>query len=252
MSDKTIPRRPPDLPKRFYTTVSVAPAPGGFTVLLDGKAIRTPLRRALSVPTGRLADRLASEWDAQAERIDPAAMPMTRLANTVIDGIADDPSAVRNDLAGYIETDLLFYRAGYPQRLAALQREAWDPIVHTAETALGARFVLAEGVMHVAQPAGSVKAFRAYVSRYADPFAVAALHQMTTLTGSALLAVGIAEGWIALDAAWSAAHVDEDWNIAQWGRDEEAQARRATRLRDMRVAADLLAAVGEAEAGDPS
>lgn len=245
MADTETLRRP-DLPKRFYLQAAVAEAEGGFTVLLDGKAIKTPLRRALIVPAVALAQELAAEWQAQVERIDSSTMPMTRLANTVIDGVADDPSGVRNDLAGYIETDLLFYRAGYPERLVQRQREAWDPILRRAETALGLRFVLAEGVMHVAQPASSLDAFRAYLGRYADPFALAALHQMTTLTGSSLISLAVAEGWLDVQTAWTAAHVDEDWNIEQWGADTEAEARRAARFRDMRAASNLLSAVSEA------
>ena len=241
MSEPTSFKRP-DLPKRFYAAVSVAEAEGGYVVFLDGKAIRTPLRRPLTVPTRGLAERLAGEWEAQAERIDPSTMPVTRLVNTVLDGIADDPAAVRDDLVGYVETDLLFYRASYPESLIRRQQEAWDPIVRAAERFLGARFVLAEGVIHAAQPASSIEAFRAEVASYRDPFAVAALHQMTTLTGSALVAMAIAKGWLDVEAAWAAAHVDEDWNIEQWGADEEAAIRRAARFKDMRVAADLLAA----------
>lgn len=248
MSEPTSFKRP-DLPKRFYAAVSVAAVQEGHAVLLDGKAIKTPLRRPLSVPTRALAECLAGEWEAQAERIDPATMPMTRLVNTVLDGIADDPTAVRDDLVGYVETDLLFYRASYPDSLIRRQQEAWDPIVRKAERALGTRFVLAQGVIHVAQPASSVEAFRTEVAEYRDPFAVAALHQMTTLTGSALVAMAIAKGWLDVEAAWAAAHVDEDWNIEQWGADEEAAIRRAARFRDMRVAADLLTAT---EAGRES
>ncbi|BDA84768.1 ATPase [Aureimonas sp. SA4125] len=240
----------PELPKRFYTAVSVVTAEGGgFSIELDGRGLRTPLRRKLVVPTRALAALLASEWEAQKERIDPATMPLTRLANTVIDGIADDPGSVRADLAGYIETDMLFYRAGYPERLVERQRAAWDPIIAEAERRIGSRFVLAEGVMHAAQPPASIAAFRQRIDAVEDPFAVAALHQMTTLTGSALLPLGIAEGWLDADLAWEAAHVDEDWNIGLWGGDAEAEARRAARYADMRAAVILLQALAP-ESGD--
>ncbi|GGD39015.1 ATP12 family chaperone protein [Aureimonas glaciei] len=240
----------PELPKRFYTAVSVVAAEGGgFTVELDGRGLRTPLRRKLVVPTRALATLLAGEWEAQKERIDPATMPLTRLANTVIDGIADDPQAVRADLAGYIETDMLFYRAGYPDRLVERQRAAWDPVLAEAERRIGARFVLAEGVMHVAQSPEAITAFRRRIETVENPFAIAALHQMTTLTGSALLPLAVAEGWIDAAAAWAAAHVDEDWNIELWGSDVEAEARRAARYGDMRAADVLLRALAPEDGG---
>lgn len=231
----------PELPKRFYTEAAVAPAEaGGFTVLLDGRTLRTPLRRPLVVPNAKLADILASEWAAQGERIDPATMPLTRLASTVIDGVADGTAAVRADLAGYIETDLLYYRAGYPDRLVERQRAFWDPVIAFAERRLGVRFQLAEGVMHVAQAPAAIAAFRSWIDAVENPFAVAALHQMTTLTGSALLPFALAEGHLDLDATWAAAHLDEDWNIELWGADAEAEARRAYRFADMRTAAAVL------------
>jgi len=234
----------PELPKRFYTDVAVAPGEGGgFTVLLDGRTLRTPLRRHLIVPNQRLADILAAEWAAQGEKIDPSTMPLTRLASTVIDGVADGTAAVRADLAGYVETDMLYYRAGYPDRLVERQRALWDPVLAFAETRLGGRFQLAEGVMHVAQAPQVIAAFRAWIDSVEHPFAVAALHQMTTLTGSALLPFAFAEGHLDLDATWTAAHLDEDWNIELWGTDAEAEARRASRFADMRTAAEVLAAL---------
>lgn len=232
----------PELPKRFYTTVEVARVDGGFTLRLDGRAVKTPARRPLQVPSQPIAEAMAAEWEAQGERIDPATMPMTRLVNTVIDGIADVAAETRADLARYVETDLLFYRVAGPDRLVARQRAVWDPILNGAEASLGRRFVLGEGVMHVAQPAESVAEFRRRIEAISDPFAIAALHQITTLTGSSLIALALLEGRIGVEAAWTAAHLDEDWNIELWGADEEASARRATRFEDMRTAAELLAA----------
>jgi len=228
------------LPKRFYQTVTLAEAAGGFSVLLDGRPVKTPGRRPLAVPLPAAAEILAAEWEAQRERIDPATMPMTRLVNTVIEAIADDPAPVRDDIGRYVETDLLFYRAGSPERLVQRQREGWDPILDWAKDSFGGRFVLAEGVMHVAQPPASVEAFRTWLTKIDDPFCIAAMHQATTLTGSALLALAVAEGRLSAKEAWSLGHLDEDWNIEQWGADAEAAARRGQRWEEMRVAAVFL------------
>ncbi|MBP0615325.1 ATP12 family chaperone protein [Jiella mangrovi] len=231
----------PELPKRFYKAVAVTETPQGFAVSLDGRPVKTPARKPLAVPTKPAADAIAAEWEAQSERIDPASMPVTRLANTVIDGILDDPEPVRAEIARFAETDMMFYRAGEPERLVERQRERWDPILAWAEERLGARFTLAEGVMHVAQPDASLAVVRAHLQGFADGFSVAALHQMTTLTGSALLAMAIADGRLSAEEAWALAHLDEDWNVEQWGADDEAMARRDARWQEMQAAAVMLA-----------
>ncbi|MBO0663012.1 ATPase [Jiella sp. MQZ9-1] len=230
----------PDLPKRFYQHVSVEQASVGFAVALDGRPVKTPARKRLAVPHRAVAEVIAAEWERQGERIDPATMPMTRLVNTIVDGILDDPGPVRAEIARFAETDMLFYRADAPERLVARQRERWDPILAWAETRLGARFVLAGGVMHVAQPPESLQAVRVHLDRFTDGFGVAALHQATTLTGSSLLALALADGHLSAEEAWALANLEEDWNIEQWGADGEAMALREQRWQALQVAVQLL------------
>jgi len=168
-------------------------------------------------------------------------MPLTRIANSVVEGVVDRVELVAEDLGKYFETDLLFYRAGHPEGLVAREAAHWDPVLFWAAEALGAHFILSEGIMHVKQPDEALRAARAALPD--DAWSVAALHVVTTLTGSALLALALAHGVRDRDQVWAAAHVDEDWNIDQWGVDEEAAARRATRLRDFDAAVAVLAAV---------
>ncbi len=233
----------PALQKRFYKCAEMHEEAGVFTLRLDGKQARTPARNSLAVPHPRLAAAIAAEWNFQGEHIDPATMPATRLANTAIDGVAARMQEVRDDILAYAGTDLLCYRAGEPEGLVARQRAAWDPILAWAEERFGGRFVLAEGVMHVPQPAATVAAIAAELAAIGDAFRLAGLHVATTLSGSALIALGLAESAIGVDAAWAAAHVDEDWNISQWGADEEAMRRRARRFADFQAAALALAPV---------
>ena len=101
--------------------------------------------------------------------------------------------------------------------------------------------------MHVRQPDQAIAAARAALPD--DPWSVAALHVVTTLTGSALLALALLRGVLDPDQVWAAAHVDEDWNIEQWGVDEEVAARRAARLVDFRAAARILKALNRALIG---
>jgi chaperone required for assembly of F1-ATPase len=232
--------RPP-LPRRFYQKAGVEEAEGGFRVVLDGRPVRTPARGFLIAPSRQLAQAVAVEWDAQGETIDPATMPVTRLANSIIDGVAAAPRLVAADVEKYLGSDLLFYRADGPQRLVERQAPLWDPVLAWAREELGARFILAQGVVHAAQPEGAIAAARAAIPT--DPWRLGAVHVITTLTGSALLALALLRGRLTADEAWAAAHVDEDWNMEQWGRDEIALARRAARRAELNAAATVLATV---------
>ena len=231
------------LPKRFYKQARHVAVEDAFEVRLDGKAARTPGRALLRLPTERAARLVAEEFAAQVEHLDPAKMPLTRFANTVIDGVATDPQVVLEDVLRYASSDLLCYRADTPARLVDIQGEAWDPVLDWVHAQTGARFILSEGVMHVEQPRESIALLGAYLKQRAEPFRLAALHVMTTLMGSALLALAVEGRKVSAAEAWAAAHVDEDWNIAQWGEDAEASARRAFRWGDMQAAALLLDAI---------
>src|SRR5215467_9101138 len=154
--------RPP-LPRRFYRQAGVEETEGGFRIVLDGRPVRTPARGFLVAPSRALAQALAAEWDAQGEIIDPATMPLTRLANSIVDGVAASPMPVAADIGKYLGSDLLFYRADGPERLVERQERQWDPVLAWAREALGARFVPAQGVMHTAQPEGATAAARAAI-----------------------------------------------------------------------------------------
>ena len=227
--------------KRFYTEAGVAEVADGFTVTLDGKPIRTPSGRQVVAPSRGIADAIAAEWQAQQELIDPSTMPMTRFANSVITAVVDRVEAVTDDIAKYFQSDLLFYRAGHPEALVAREAAHWDPLLFWAADTLGAHFILAEGIVHVRQPEAAVAAARAALPD--DPWSIAALHVITTLTGSALLALAFLRGVVDHDQVWAAAHVDEDWNGEKWGIDEEVAARRAVRLVDFSAAAAILSAL---------
>jgi chaperone required for assembly of F1-ATPase len=232
------------LRRRFYATATVRETAGAFAVELDGKQVRTPARRLLAFPTLPLAERAATEWRNQGEFIDPAKLPLTRLANTIIDAVAAAHAEVAADIAKYIASDLLFYRAEGPERLVARQHGQWDPILAWARETHGACFVLAQGVVFVTQPEAAVAAMRRLVP--ASPWRLGAVHVITTLTGSALIALALSEQAISPEDAWSAAHVDEDWNQEIWGHDEIALARRALRRIEFEAAACVLRLAPEA------
>jgi chaperone required for assembly of F1-ATPase len=202
----------------------------------------TPAKRPLAVSNRAVAEALASEWASQGEHIDPASMPITRIVNSAIDGVAGEMAAVRADIVSHAGSDLLCYRAEGPQGLVEAQDAAWSPLVAWARDALGARFILAEGVMPVKQDDQTLAAIARALESF-GPLALAALHTVTTLTGSAIIALALALGRITPDEAWAAAHVDEDWQMKKWGTDAAAASRRSARRREFDAAAAILAAL---------
>lgn len=237
----------PQLRRRFYTEVATNEDEGGFALVLDGRPVKTPARRMLAAPAAALAEALANEWRGQRDHVDPATMPLTRLANTIIDGVADTPGPVAAEIARYVETDLVFYRADTPVGLVVRQSQAWDPVLDWARESLGAHFVRGQGVAFVAQPQAALAAARAAMPQAAtnvhDFWRLGALHAITTLTGSALIALAVLYARLSAEEAWAAAHVDEDWNMDQWGRDTLALEGRAFHFAEMGAAARVLEAL---------
>ena len=226
-------------PKRFYKKVTIEELDDGFAINLDSKPVKTPGKQRLSMPGEESAKLVAEEWEAAKEVINPLKMPVTRLANTAIDGVATEMQAVLEDVSRFAASDLLCYRADAPEGLVAKQREHWDPILDWASSSLSATFEIAEGVVHIPQPKEAITAFGSRLKTHADPFKLACIHTFTSLSGSALLALALAENEIDAQTAWNAAHVDEDWNISLWGHDYEAEERRKQRWTDFQ-GSDLL------------
>jgi chaperone required for assembly of F1-ATPase len=239
------------LPRRFYqaaTIAAVAPAAGearsgerdqGYRVLLDGKALRTPAKADFVVPTRELAEAVAAEWRAQEERIDPANMPLTRLVNSAIDGIAGRRAEVSAEIVKYLLSDLVCYRAADPLELVRRQAEAWDPMLDWCREELGTGLARATGIVPVAQPEAAGAVLSAWLATL-NAFELAAVHTMTTLMGSAVLALAHARGRLPCATAWAAAHIDEDFQTEKWGVDSIAQARREQQWRQMQAASRLL------------
>jgi chaperone required for assembly of F1-ATPase len=212
--------------KRFWNAAAVTEAAGGYGVALDGRPVRTPAKAPLAVPTQALAAAIAAEWDAQSGLIDPRTMPMTRSANAAIDKIMPQRAEVAALLADYGGTDLLCYRAATPANLRARQNAAWQPLLDWAETRFGARLVVTEGVQPVPQDPAALARLAAQVVAM-DPFDLAALHDLVAITGSLVLGLAVTDAQISADAAWQLSRVDEDWQISQWGADDEATAHAA-------------------------
>lgn len=217
-----------DLPRRFFSAASVEETGSRCRVVLDGRPVRTPKGAHLEGLARELAHAIASEWNALDVQVDPRLLPLTRLANTAIDGVANAREAVLADLRRYGANDLLCYRAETPEGLAARQAAAWDRWLDWARAETGARLKVTTGIVHVTQPSEALDALGEAAGGY-DAFGLTALHTATTLLGSVVLGLALARGALRAEEAWAAARVDETWQEERWGVDEEA-ARRAAAL----------------------
>ncbi|MEK0085548.1 ATP12 family chaperone protein [Benzoatithermus flavus] len=221
--------------QRFYKDVAVGAEADGFTVLLDGKPVRTPARRLLLLPTRALAEAVAEEWRAQGETLAADAMRLTRLATTVVDLMPTRRGDAIEEVAGFADTDLLCYRASSPATLVERQEASWQPWLDWAERQYDARLQPASGIMPVEQSETALKALKAAVARLGD-WRLVGLHAATTALGSLILGLALERGAIDGERAFETAYLDELFEIEEWGEDAE-QTRRHERLR-----ADVAAA----------
>lgn len=224
--------------KRFYQSVSVRPEGDGFVVLLDTRPLKTPAGRLLVLPAP-LAESVAREWEAQAERIVPARMPLTRMANTAIDQTAARPREVVERLAAYGETDLLCHWAEHPDELVARQQAAWQPVLDWA-AALGVGLAPVAGIRPIPQLPEGLSALHRHLVAL-DPLSLTAADLAAAVTGSVILALALAYGRLDAAEAWRLSRIDEDYQIEKWGEDAEARARAEERRRALEAAAMVFA-----------
>jgi len=209
--------------KRFWKEAQVDRVDSGFSVLLDGRPVRTPAKTPLVVPTFAMAEAIAAEWDAQEGVVKPLTMPVTRSANAALDKVAVQFAEVAGLIAAYGGSDLLCYRAPGPERLIARQAEAWDPLLDWVATALHAPLMVTEGIVPVPQPEASLAHLSARVTGF-TAFELTALHDLVAITGSLVLGLAVTEARLEPEAAWTLSRIDETWQAELWGRDEDAEA----------------------------
>ena len=222
--------------KRFYKEAAASPEGAGWRVLLDGRAVKTQGGRAQIVPTEPLAKALAAEWAGQGEEIDPAQLVLRDLADYAIDVIAADRAAVRADLLRYAETDTLCYRAEPDEPSHARQLELWEPLLLTAEMRWDVHFERIAGIIHRPQPAATLNQLQSVLAPQ-DDFTLAALVTLTTLSASLVIGLGALEPDADLALLWRASELEADWQVEQWGKDDEAELRAVRRFAAFSAAA---------------
>ena len=217
--------------KRFYKNVSYTQTDAGWIVALDGRPLKTQGGQPQIVPSEPLARMLAREWNAQGETIDPAGFRARDMTDYAIDVVTQDSDLIVDKLLGYAQTDTLCYRAEPEDALFRRQQEMWEPIVARLEAREAIRLHRISGVVHRPQPEQSLSVLREVLTSL-DPFRLAALEQTTSLAASLCIGLSALESEADGEALWDAANLEEDWQADLWGRDEEAQERRARRQSD--------------------
>lgn len=226
-------------PRVFWKAAEVEAVAGGYTVRLDGRAVKTPAKAAFTLPTAAMAEASAAEWRAQEKEVLPQTMPVTRAANAAIDKVTVQFDEVAEMLAGYGDADLTCYRADAPDLLVARQATAWDPLLDWAQAHYGARLEPVAGVMHAPQDAAALARLAKPVYA-ATPFELTALHDLISLSGSLVIGLAAAEAYMAPEALWERSRVDEIWQAEQWGEDPEAAEASALKRRDFLRAHQFL------------
>ena len=216
-------------PRRFYTDVTVAPEGTGWGVKLDARPLRTPEKHLLVLPNEALANVIADEWRAQAERIDLLSMYNTRLANVVLDRAPLTRTELADEASRYTHTDLVCHLADNPAALRARQEAAWAPLRAWAEKEVGVRLIAVEGIMPAIQPKDSIEAARVHAASLDDWRLTAMVHGIAML-GSAILGLAVERGRLTAAEAFEISRIDETFQAEKWGQDAEA-ARAIARVR---------------------
>lgn len=221
--------------KQFYKQVSCRAKSGGHAVLLDGRAMKTPAKATLILPTAALAEAVAAEWRAQGTDILPDSMPLTRLANSIIDGVTARRAEIRAEMARYGETDLVCYWAEHPQTLVERQARGWQPLLDWLAERHGVRLVTTAGIMHRPQAPEALARLKAVLDAIEDPWLVGPLHMLTTASGSVVIALALLDGHLDAEDAFRLSEIDEAHQRELWGEDNEALQRRERLAADIRM-----------------
>lgn len=236
--------------KRFYKETGVDAGDGGFRILLDGKAMRTPAKAVLVVPTRELATAIASEWSGVPDKAEIKIdhLRLTRLAATGLDRVPQQREQVIDDIAKYAGSDLLCYRAADPRSLVERQREIWQPLLDWAAERYDARLSVTEGLSFVGQPLAAQAKLRTAVATHGD-LALSSLYNLTHIAGSIVIALAVSEGRLSAEGAFAAAQLDDLYQVERWGDDPIAIERRTAVRIDIEACSRFLSLLDQARIG---
>lgn len=228
--------------KRFYEHVGVVPVGNGYSIQLDGRPLRTPMQNSLTLNSQQLAEAVAEEWRVQDKEIVPETMPLTKLAFTAVDRVAPHKEAVVEQLAAYVNSDVVCYRATEPAELIKRQTQEWDPVFEWVGSEFGVSLRAGNGIEFVAQDHDTVNAITEVFANESE-FFLAALHALTANSGSLLLSLAVAQGRFDPEEAFRMANCDALYQMEKWGADLEARSRLETLAAEFKNASNFLALV---------
>ena len=243
-------------PKRFYQTVSVSRAAGGYGVSLDGKPLKTPAGAELILPAPAVAEAIADEWRAQGEKMSLDTMTLTKLANAGLDRVATDRKAAIEQILRFARSETLCYRADAPKALVQRQGALWDPLLEWARVRYGAALACVAGITHVEQPPDALSTFEQVIAEE-DNFSISGLASAAALTGSLVIALALLEGRLDAEQAFAASQLDEIFQAERWGWDFEAEQRSRTKATELAQIGRFLrllrnAALSQCQIDEPS
>jgi chaperone required for assembly of F1-ATPase len=209
--------------KKFYKSAEAGTAPGGHVIRLDGKVVRTPLQNLLLLQSPPLAEAIAQEWLAQGAEIKPASMPLTQLANTMIDKAnGPDRAAMNAEIIKYGGSDLICYFATHPADLVKLHQQHWGPLLAWMKGKHGIIFEPVSGIQYRQQPPAALDKLKQLIEGM-DAAQFTIVQSVTASTGSVTIALALVEGRLSAEEAYQASCVDEIYQLKTWGADEPAQ-----------------------------
>jgi len=225
--------------KKFWSDTSVVAEGDQFTVFLDTKPLKMPGGGTLTVSFQPLAEAIAAEWRQSTPEFTLDDLPLTRLAATAQARVRLAQSEIIEQLAAYGMNDLLCYRAAAEPGLAAREAEIWQPWLDWAEQKLRVTLHITSGVIHIEQPPEARQAFIDQLSGMSE-YQIAGLGVIVPALGSLVLGLAVEAGALQPEAACDCAHLDELWQEARWGADDEAIARRRAIALDVGLSARFM------------
>ena len=229
--------------KRFWEGAHVEGDAPEFSVRLDRQSVRLSSGVALRLPTRRLAEAVALEWNlaggGPGGLFGPEDLILTGLAGTMQEHVAPMPAAAADRLMGFARSELLCCRAAHPDALSTSQDAAWQPWLEWLSAAHGVRLLVSRGVMPHPQPEAALATLRALVGTL-SPATLTGLGVVVPALGSLVLGLALAEGRLDAVEAFRLGRLDEDFQASFWGVDREAEAQAARLRTEVAVAARFM------------
>ncbi|KAK9831932.1 hypothetical protein WJX81_000790 [Elliptochloris bilobata] len=201
--------------RRWYERVTVAEQQGLWHVFLDARALRTPARHTLAVPSRALALAIAAEWQWQEPgRIRPITMPLMSIAATAIDQ-PKPRAAVIDAMLQYVHTDAACCRHE-PGALADRQAQVFDPVLEWAGDTLRAAFTVDDSIFAANQPEAAIQALRQHLEGL-DAWHLTAVEFLASSCRSVLLGLAVLHARLGVAEAVDAARLEEASQIEEWG-----------------------------------